>query len=272
MYHHLVETLKFARGQRWRLWDPRSHPEVQVRCPELVESPLLCPRARHEGRVRPTGAPSTDPESLAGEAGGVCTWLVLEPDGLAVGQSREGTAVWGLKGAPEGQVREGSGGAASLTPLGDLLLCDSTCPLTDPVTCLPTPERLPGPAGGGSGPAHPPADRSGAQARLSPLLFPVWSSGPAASPGSFLKCRMAGPLQTEVSPCLDQAPSFPLLCSPRVSLAKGKPSASACARLPSHCQGDKPDPTNNSREMILPLNIMKPDSPLASPKFPPKCL
>nr|XP_051693071.1 glutathione hydrolase 5 proenzyme isoform X1 [Oryctolagus cuniculus] len=29
MYHHIVETLKFAGGQRWRLWDPRSHPEVQ---------------------------------------------------------------------------------------------------------------------------------------------------------------------------------------------------------------------------------------------------
>lgn len=31
LYHHLVETLKFAGGQRWRLWDPRSHPELQVR-------------------------------------------------------------------------------------------------------------------------------------------------------------------------------------------------------------------------------------------------
>ncbi|XP_010830446.1 PREDICTED: LOW QUALITY PROTEIN: gamma-glutamyltransferase 5-like, partial [Bison bison bison] len=28
LYHHLVETLKFAGGQRWRLWDPRSHPEI----------------------------------------------------------------------------------------------------------------------------------------------------------------------------------------------------------------------------------------------------
>lgn len=30
MYHHLVETLKFAVGQRWRLWDPSSHPGIQL--------------------------------------------------------------------------------------------------------------------------------------------------------------------------------------------------------------------------------------------------
>ncbi|XP_040859685.1 glutathione hydrolase 5 proenzyme isoform X2 [Ochotona curzoniae] len=29
VYHHLVETFKFAWGQKWRLWDPRSHPEMQ---------------------------------------------------------------------------------------------------------------------------------------------------------------------------------------------------------------------------------------------------
>ncbi|ELK26408.1 Gamma-glutamyltransferase 5 [Myotis davidii] len=29
LYHHLVETFKFAGGLRWRLWDPRSHPDVQ---------------------------------------------------------------------------------------------------------------------------------------------------------------------------------------------------------------------------------------------------
>jgi hypothetical protein len=33
MYHHLVETLKFAGGQRWRLCDPRSNLVVQVRLP-----------------------------------------------------------------------------------------------------------------------------------------------------------------------------------------------------------------------------------------------
>ncbi|XP_012516459.1 PREDICTED: gamma-glutamyltransferase 5 isoform X2 [Propithecus coquereli] len=36
MYHHLVETLKFAEGQRWRLWDPRSHPEVQNASRDLL--------------------------------------------------------------------------------------------------------------------------------------------------------------------------------------------------------------------------------------------
>lgn len=45
LYHHLVETLKFAGGQRWRLWDPRSHLEVQVRQAEaggeLPAQPLV---------------------------------------------------------------------------------------------------------------------------------------------------------------------------------------------------------------------------------------
>ncbi|XP_069352855.1 glutathione hydrolase 5 proenzyme isoform X1 [Eulemur rufifrons] len=36
MYHHLVETLKFAEGQRWRLWDPRSHLEVQNASRDLL--------------------------------------------------------------------------------------------------------------------------------------------------------------------------------------------------------------------------------------------
>ncbi|XP_023576792.1 glutathione hydrolase 5 proenzyme isoform X2 [Octodon degus] len=40
MYHHLVETLKFAGGQRWRLWDPRSHPDFQNAAQELLEEAL----------------------------------------------------------------------------------------------------------------------------------------------------------------------------------------------------------------------------------------
>ncbi|XP_036923349.1 glutathione hydrolase 5 proenzyme [Sturnira hondurensis] len=40
LYHHLVETLKFARGLRWRLWDPRSHPEVQNSSWELLGEAL----------------------------------------------------------------------------------------------------------------------------------------------------------------------------------------------------------------------------------------
>lgn len=39
MYHHLVETLKFAGGQRWRLWDPRSHLDIQVRWPVAAGEP-----------------------------------------------------------------------------------------------------------------------------------------------------------------------------------------------------------------------------------------
>lgn len=40
MYHHLVETLKFARGQRWRLGDPRSHPKLQNASRDLLEETL----------------------------------------------------------------------------------------------------------------------------------------------------------------------------------------------------------------------------------------
>ncbi|XP_070331770.1 glutathione hydrolase 5 proenzyme isoform X2 [Odocoileus virginianus] len=40
LYHHLVETLKFAGGQRWRLWDPRSHPEVQNASRDLLGEAL----------------------------------------------------------------------------------------------------------------------------------------------------------------------------------------------------------------------------------------
>ncbi|KAM5237597.1 glutathione hydrolase 5 proenzyme [Ctenodactylus gundi] len=40
MYHYLVETLKFAGGQRWRLWDPHSHPEVQNASQKLLGETL----------------------------------------------------------------------------------------------------------------------------------------------------------------------------------------------------------------------------------------
>ncbi|KAM8918469.1 glutathione hydrolase 5 proenzyme [Lycaon pictus] len=40
LYHHLVETLKFAGGQRWRLWDPRSHLEVQNASQDLLGEAL----------------------------------------------------------------------------------------------------------------------------------------------------------------------------------------------------------------------------------------
>ncbi|XP_055454933.1 glutathione hydrolase 5 proenzyme isoform X2 [Psammomys obesus] len=43
VYHRLVETLKFAVGQRWRLWDPHSHPGIQNNSQDLLGEAL----ARH---------------------------------------------------------------------------------------------------------------------------------------------------------------------------------------------------------------------------------
>ncbi|XP_054974955.1 glutathione hydrolase 5 proenzyme [Sorex araneus] len=40
LYHHLVETLKFAEGQRWRLCDPRIHPEILNSSHELLEEAM----------------------------------------------------------------------------------------------------------------------------------------------------------------------------------------------------------------------------------------
>ncbi|KAL1771602.1 gamma-glutamyltransferase 5 [Sigmodon hispidus] len=40
MYHHLVETLKFAKGQKWRLWDPYSHPGTQNNSQDLLGEAL----------------------------------------------------------------------------------------------------------------------------------------------------------------------------------------------------------------------------------------
>ncbi|XP_032253481.1 glutathione hydrolase 5 proenzyme isoform X1 [Phoca vitulina] len=40
LYHHLVETLKFAGGQRWRLWDPRSHLDIQNASQDLLGEAL----------------------------------------------------------------------------------------------------------------------------------------------------------------------------------------------------------------------------------------
>nr|XP_054399916.1 glutathione hydrolase 5 proenzyme-like [Pongo abelii] len=40
VYHHLVEMLKFARGQRWRLRDPRSHPKLQNASRDLLGETL----------------------------------------------------------------------------------------------------------------------------------------------------------------------------------------------------------------------------------------
>lgn len=51
MYHYLIETLKFAVGQRWRLWDAYSRPGIQVRLPGtdgVLSQPF--PRIQHGGR------------------------------------------------------------------------------------------------------------------------------------------------------------------------------------------------------------------------------
>lgn len=55
----------------------------------------------------------------------------------------------------------------------------------------------------------------GPQPWFSPILFKVWSNGPAwlTSPGNSLKCRISSPLQTVISPCLDHAPNH-LFCVP----------------------------------------------------------
>uniref|UniRef100_A0A452T1X8 Gamma-glutamyltransferase 5 n=1 Tax=Ursus maritimus TaxID=29073 RepID=A0A452T1X8_URSMA len=62
LYHHLVETLKFAGGQRWRLWDPRSHLDIQNVSQDLLGEALAqhIRRGRMAARWRPP-APSTRP-------------------------------------------------------------------------------------------------------------------------------------------------------------------------------------------------------------------
>ncbi|XP_012579418.1 PREDICTED: gamma-glutamyltransferase 5 isoform X2 [Condylura cristata] len=40
LYHRLVETLKFAMAQRWRLWDPRSHQGIQNASQVLLDETL----------------------------------------------------------------------------------------------------------------------------------------------------------------------------------------------------------------------------------------
>ncbi|XP_032510289.1 glutathione hydrolase 5 proenzyme isoform X5 [Phocoena sinus] len=61
LYHHLVETLKFARGQRWRLWDPRSHPEVQGTFCSVTPPGLSLTRS-------PVCPPQNASQDLLGEA------------------------------------------------------------------------------------------------------------------------------------------------------------------------------------------------------------
>ncbi|XP_017353610.1 glutathione hydrolase 5 proenzyme isoform X2 [Cebus imitator] len=84
MYHHLVETLKFARGQRWRLGDPRSHPKLQNASRDLLGEALAqLIRQQIDGR----GDHQLSHYSLAGAWGhgtGTAHVSVLGEDGSAV--------------------------------------------------------------------------------------------------------------------------------------------------------------------------------------------
>uniref|UniRef100_A0AC11EEU4 Gamma-glutamyltransferase 5 n=1 Tax=Ovis aries TaxID=9940 RepID=A0AC11EEU4_SHEEP len=84
LYHHLVETLKFAGGQRWRLWDPRSHPEVQNTSQDLLGE-ALAQHIRQQMDAR--GDHPLDHYSLAGawtHRMGTAHVSVLGEDGSAV--------------------------------------------------------------------------------------------------------------------------------------------------------------------------------------------
>lgn len=84
LYHHLVETFKFAGGLRWRLWDPRSHPEVQNASRDLLGEAL----AQHiRQQIDARGDHPLSRYSLAGAWGhgtGTAHVSVLGPDGSAV--------------------------------------------------------------------------------------------------------------------------------------------------------------------------------------------
>ncbi|XP_072863025.1 glutathione hydrolase 5 proenzyme isoform X6 [Chlorocebus sabaeus] len=84
MYHHLVETLKFARGQRWRLGDPRSHPKLQNASQDLLGETLAqLIRQQIDGR----GDHQLSHYSLAeawGHGTGTSHVSVLGEDGSAV--------------------------------------------------------------------------------------------------------------------------------------------------------------------------------------------
>ncbi|PNI15941.1 GGT5 isoform 4 [Pan troglodytes] len=84
VYHHLVETLKFARGQRWRLGDPRSHPKLQNASWDLLGETLAqLIRQQIDGR----GDHQLSHYSLAeawGHGTGTSHVSVLGEDGSAV--------------------------------------------------------------------------------------------------------------------------------------------------------------------------------------------
>ncbi|XP_032731917.1 glutathione hydrolase 5 proenzyme isoform X2 [Lontra canadensis] len=84
LYHHLVETLKFAGGQRWRLWDPRSHLDMQNVSQDLLGE-TLAQQIRQQIDAR--GDHQLSHYSLAGTWGrqmGTSHVSVLGEDGSAV--------------------------------------------------------------------------------------------------------------------------------------------------------------------------------------------
>ncbi|KAM8818418.1 glutathione hydrolase 5 proenzyme [Rhynchonycteris naso] len=84
LYHHLVETFKFAGGLRWRLWDPRSHPEVQNATQDLLGE-ALAQNIRQQIDAR--GDHQLSHYNLAGPWGhrmGTAHVSVLGEDGSAV--------------------------------------------------------------------------------------------------------------------------------------------------------------------------------------------
>ncbi|KAI5772989.1 GGT5 [Gulo gulo luscus] len=84
LYHHLVETLKFAGGQRWRLWDPRSHLDIQNVSQDLLGE-TLAQQIRQQIDAR--GDHQLSHYSLAGTWGrqmGTSHVSVLGEDGSAV--------------------------------------------------------------------------------------------------------------------------------------------------------------------------------------------
>ncbi|XP_077015441.1 glutathione hydrolase 5 proenzyme [Tamandua tetradactyla] len=84
VYHRLVETLKFAGGQRWRLWDPRSHLQMQNASEDLLGEAL----AQHtRQQIDARGDHPLSHYSLAGAWGhgmGTTHVSVLGEDGSAV--------------------------------------------------------------------------------------------------------------------------------------------------------------------------------------------
>ncbi|XP_039079769.1 glutathione hydrolase 5 proenzyme [Hyaena hyaena] len=84
VYHHLVETLKFAGGQRWRLWDPRSHLDIQNASRDLLGEAL----AQHiRQQIDARGDHHLSHYNLAGAWGhgmGTAHVSVLGEDGSAV--------------------------------------------------------------------------------------------------------------------------------------------------------------------------------------------